>query len=315
MEKAIILHNPGAGDEDHAASDLVKAVEQQGYECTYFSIKKDNDWNANLHLADFAVVVGGDGTVRRIAKELVQWKVLDKKLPLAILPMGTANNLSQMLGIDPQMNQKSLVSLWKTSIRQRFDLGVMELPGGETDFFLEGAGFGVFPLLMHKMDSSDAKEEDQPDCIEEKLRLALERLHKLVLNTPTEKFRIETETETYSGQCILLEVMNIRSIGPNIVLSPEASLEDGYLDVVCVEEEHRKAFAKYIKGLLNGDTNTGDEPQPIKWKTWRTKKVTLHCESEYLHLDDELLPSPSQAIVMESRENVLEFLINKPFPL
>lgn len=315
MEKVIILHNPGAGDEDHFRTELVNAVEEQGYECSYFSIKKDKNWTRSLDKADFAVVAGGDGTVRRVAKELVRRKVLDKKLPLAILPMGTANNLSRMLGIDPKMDQETLISLWKTSIRQSFDLGVMEQRKGDLDFFLEGAGYGVFPALMHRMDTLGPEIENNAEGTDEKLRLALEQLYQLILEAPADKYWLETDTETHRGQCLLLEVMNIRSIGPNIVLSPEASIEDGYLEVVCVEEEHRDAFAAYIKSLLKGAGKPDGEPNPAGWKTWRTKKATLHCKSEFMHLDDELLPASPQPVVMEARENIIEFLINKPFPL
>lgn len=41
MKQAILLHNPGAGDEDHLKSDLVECIENEGYTCVYFSVKKE----------------------------------------------------------------------------------------------------------------------------------------------------------------------------------------------------------------------------------------------------------------------------------
>src|SRR5690606_8796775 len=126
MQQAILLHNPGAGDEDHLKSDLVKAIEAAGFGCVYFSVKKEDSWKQQLDQADFAVIAGGDGTVRRVVKELVQRTVLEKKLPIALLPMGTANNLSKTLGLDNELDRKGHIKNWKKNKLKRFDIGVIK---------------------------------------------------------------------------------------------------------------------------------------------------------------------------------------------
>ncbi|MBE8722770.1 diacylglycerol/lipid kinase family protein [Sphingobacterium pedocola] len=299
MQQAILLHNPGAGDEDHLKSDLVKAIEAAGFGCVYFSVKKEDNWKQQLDQADFAVVAGGDGTVRRVVKELVKRNTLEKKLPIALLPMGTANNLSKTLGIDPQLDYKSHIKDWKKSKLQRFDVGVIK--NVETiDFFLEGAGYGLFPKLMRKMDVVD---QSQVKTAKDELQLALEVLYDITLSAKATTYWIKADDTIYEGKSLLLEVMNIQSIGPNLILSPQAKTDDGLFDVVIVDEEQREDFANYIKKLMT------DETAKFKWKTFKAKALTIDCKSKHMHVDDELILPLKNPVVLEVRENVLEFLV------
>lgn len=300
MEQTILLHNPGAGDEDHLNTELVKAIEGEGFGCVYFSVKKDDSWKEQLDQADFAVVAGGDGTVRRVVKELVQRNALAKKIPIAILPMGTANNMSKTLGIDNELPRETHIKNWKKSKRQRFDLGVIKNPD-TTDFFMESAGYGLFPNLMQAMDAAD---KSQVKSAKDELKLALQVLHKLILEADAEPFTLKTDGKTYEGKCLLLEVMNIQSIGPNLMLAPDASTADGVFDVVYVTEEQRQDFANYIQQLIDENTDAA-----FSYTSFQAKELTIDCGSMYMHLDDEQIMPLKNPLALEVRENVLEFLV------
>lgn len=301
MRQALLLHNPGAGDEDHLKADLVQAIEKEEYSCVYCSVKKDDSWKQQLDQADFAVIAGGDGTVRRVVKELVLRNALAKKIPLAILPMGTANNLSRALGIDSTLKYSKHIKKWKKSEIQRFDVGVIK-NADATDFFLEGAGYGLFPNLMQRMDELDKKEVENA---EDELVLALELLHDVVLHAQAEKYIIKADGGVHEGKCLLLEVMNIPSIGPNLVLSPEATMDDGLFNVVLIEENQREEFATYIQLLIKG------RDVSFTWKTFKAKALTIECDGPYMHVDDELVLPLKNPVLMEVREDVLQFMINR----
>lgn len=298
MQKVLLLHNPGAGDEDHIKSDLVKAIEKEGFECVYYSTKENSSWTAQLNRADVAVVAGGDGTVRTVVRELMSRTLLDKKIPLALLPMGTANNLSKALGIDPKLRLETHIKSWKGSQRQRFDVGKLQI-GAQTDFFLESAGFGVFPNLIKKMKTVD---KSSVESAQDEMKLALEVLHEIILTTPSEEYHITADDRIYEGKMILLEVMNIQSLGPNIVLAPEAEIDDGFLDFVCVEEDQRYMFADYIKKLI------ADDDAVFEWRSVKAKELRINCESVHFHFDDELLSPLQRSLLFEARANMLEFL-------
>src|SRR6185369_915874 len=85
--------------------------------------------------SELIVIAGGDGTVQRVATELA-WR----ELPLAILPLGTANNIATSLGIEGPT--EALVAGWATARRSPLDLGVATGPWG-TRRFIESVGGGL----------------------------------------------------------------------------------------------------------------------------------------------------------------------------
>jgi diacylglycerol kinase (ATP) len=47
---------------------------------------------------------------------------------------------------------------------------------------------------------------------------------------------IRLDGKDLSGEFIMLEALNIRSVGPNRNLTPKADINDGFLDVVFVSK-------------------------------------------------------------------------------
>src|SRR4051794_8685614 len=98
MKTVKLLHNPGAGDEGHTKDELITQIRAAGYNCEYASVKGWL-WDNLTDKIDFVIVAGGDGTVRKVTKALLDRKVLAKTFPIALLPLGTANNISKTLQI------------------------------------------------------------------------------------------------------------------------------------------------------------------------------------------------------------------------
>ena len=56
-----------------------------------------------------------------------------------------------------------------------------------------------------------------------------------------------------SDEFLLVEMLNIRSIGPNLVFGPDASPSDGYFDVVMAQECHREELLTYLERRAAGE--------------------------------------------------------------
>src|SRR5688572_11098666 len=97
MKKAKVLHNPEAGEGETTRRELIKQIEAGGFKCSYSSTKQFRWENIETDDIDFLILAGGDGTVRKVADELLDRKVTDKNLPLGLLPLGTANNIAKTL--------------------------------------------------------------------------------------------------------------------------------------------------------------------------------------------------------------------------
>src|SRR5436190_20739936 len=99
-------------------------------------------WKKINEKADFLVVAGGDSTIRKITKELLDRKLSEKTWPIALLPLGTANNIAQTLNIEG--NTEEIIQSWHHIHVKAFDVGrIHGLP--KVDFFLESLGYGIFP--------------------------------------------------------------------------------------------------------------------------------------------------------------------------
>lgn len=298
MKQVILLHNPSAGDENHLKEELVNAIENEGFACTYFSVKNDK-WKYQLDNADFAVVGGGDGTVRKVVKELVRRSVLDKKMPMALLPMGTANNLSKTLKIDRDQKREVQIRNWKNKKLQKFDIGVVKNVDA-TEFFLESVGFGAFPKLMKEMDMLD---KTNIESAKEELKLALSEFYKIIENMEPEKCWLKADDEIYDGEYLMVEIMNNQSIGPNLVLAPNSKIDDAMFDIVLIGEEQREDLLKYISDLIN------DKETSFKGTSFKAKELIVVNKSKFMHIDDELLIPMKNPLTIEVRENILDFLV------
>lgn len=298
MKKAQILHNPGAGKAQHSKQELIALVESQGFECGYSSTK-EKGWKKLEPDTDFLVVAGGDGTVRQVAVKLLSKKP-EKNLPVALLPLGTANNIAEALGIKGKNARDFLQSLDHRKTQQ-YDAGVIEGLDTESPIFLESFGYGVFPELMKRMKENEGQHPGNPG---KEIRSALEMLRSIVISHPAEPFRITADGRIYDGHYLLVEVMNISSIGPNLKLAPQADPGDGKLDLILLSDEHRGEFAKYISGKIQG-VDYHFAPPAIS-----AKKITIRSDSSSLHVDDERMTTGNPAdIKLRLEPAVMEFLV------
>jgi diacylglycerol kinase (ATP) len=84
------------------------------------------------------LVAGGDGTVAKVARCLVD-RDAAHRIPIAILPVGTANNIARSLGIEGEVG--GLLSGLSNAKTRYLDVGLARGPWGERNF-LEAVGCG-----------------------------------------------------------------------------------------------------------------------------------------------------------------------------
>lgn len=297
MKYVKLLHNPTAGEEDHTRKELTPLIEAAGWECRYSSTK-EKGWDKIEPDTDFIVVAGGDGTIRKAALTLLKRKFSDKPLPIAILPLGTANNIARSLGIGG--SNEEIIRSWQAGIVKKYDIGRVE-GLSEPVFALEGFGYGIFPRLMKVMKKVDKEKKSSPDMA---LLSALEELHHIVLSVEARHYHIDVDGTDRSGKFLLAEVMNSQSIGPNLVLSPGADPGDGRFEVVMVPETERSALAEWINSQKN------EEGATYPFQAIAGNKITFHTDDTLLHADDELITLKEPAPVsIELQAGVLSFLV------
>jgi diacylglycerol kinase (ATP) len=296
MKSAKLLHNPKAGEGGLSKKQLIAMIEQAGFDCSYSSTKDEGWEKLKEGKIDFVILGGGDGTVRKVAEELLDKKVLDKKFPIGLLPLGTANNIAKTLGIEGPA--ESIIRSWTNENIRKYDIGKL-LNYKKAKFFLEGIGFGVFPELM-RLHSKEQSPTETPD---EALKSALTDLLDVIDFFTPMHCHIVADGEEWEGEYLLVEIMNTASIGPNLQLAPEANPGDGELDIVMISESQKEELITYVKQKLAGK-------EAHNFQTVRARKVLIECECKYLHVDDELIKTTGpEKIEIEILEGLLEFLV------
>lgn len=299
MRRTTLLHNPTAGDNEFSKKELLKIIKKEGFECDYASVKEEG-WEKFNPDTDFLTIAGGDGTVRRAAKALMRRKRLDKQFPLALLPHGTANNIATSLKIEG--HPYDIIPHWHRAGLQPFDIGRVH-GVGEDLFFLEAFGYGVFPRLMKVMDKL---EGDIGETAEEKLRAARSVLLDIVRNYEARACTIIADGVEHSGKYLMIEIMNIRSIGPNLVLAGNADPGDGCLDVVMVSEGSRNKFESFLISRIN------HEDKEFSFSSLRAKKVKIRWEGKDMHADDERIKVAEPVdVTIEVMPEMLQFMIRR----
>ena len=283
MEKAQIVHNPTSGDEEHSREKIQKIVEKVADVVNYVSTE-DDDWqNSVQEDSEVIFLAGGDGTVRKLATYWFEAKKKHVSTPIYLLPYGTANNIGLTLEIPKKIKEPE--PDFEKNV-QKFDVG--RVKGlGDLSFFLEGVGFGIFPQLIKEM---DGKEKEEESASEEILRI-LKVLLDIAKNFEAQKAKIKFDGMKIKGSFLLVELINIKYIGPNFKLAPNADPGDGFFDLILIPEARREDLVSYLQKLIDGKAQADDLRDLVQ--QLRVKNVKMKWKGSAVHVDDDLVKNYS----------------------
>ena len=294
---ALLLHNPKAGNEEHTKKSLIRLIEAGGFNCRYRSVKED-DWQHFEDSVDFLIVAGGDGTVRKVAAALLDNKKVPGQLPIALLPLGTANNISQSLNIHGEPDK--IIESWHAYNLQPFDVGLLT-GSDDVHYVLESFGYGVFPYLMAEMKKQDKEDLEDKDI---KIKAALQLTHDIAHSYEPRECHMVIDGQDHSGVYLLVEIMNIRSIGPNLFLSPFGDPGDGTFEVILIAKEDKDKFAAYIENKINDTEITYPFP------SIKASDIQISWQGKHAHVDDEIIKLKKGAeITIQMQKHALQFLV------
>jgi diacylglycerol kinase (ATP) len=221
-----LLYNKNAGDA--VPLDLIRhTIAQHGHELVC-AVEKPTEVERLLErLPEVVVAAGGDGTVALAARMLARTGI-----PLAILPLGTANNIARSVGIPDSIDD--VIRGWEMARRVPLDLGVADGVWGQR-YFVEGVGGGLISTAIADMDKRSDGDELPTRS---KLAGAIRTIGGVLSRLQPIEWTIVADGVRSAGEFLLVEILNIRSIGPTLVLSAEANPSNGLFCVVMAGEEH-----------------------------------------------------------------------------
>ncbi len=235
-----IIYNPAAGPADVKA-DVAQASrfwEMRGWEVAVRSTQAPGHaavlaQQAVASSCQLVIAAGGDGTVGQTAHGMA-----GSPIPLAVLPVGTANAFAKLLGMVPpvQMMPADIDQVCDRLARgrvQQVDLGLAHAAGLPESgcHFLSWAGTGLDAHIVEQV-------EPRPKWVKQMGGGRLGWLSYVMAGVPSAvRFagmdaEVQVDDRSVSGHLVLALVSNSRLYGGGLVrLSEDSHLDDGTLDV------------------------------------------------------------------------------------
>lgn len=216
--RALLLINPNARQGGDRDLELATRLEAQGLEIVADRGEEESLSAAivrHQHDVDLVIVGGGDGTLNEAIAGL-----METKLPLGILPLGTANDLARTLEIpfDPAVACTTIVTGRITEI----DVG-----DANGKYFFNVASLGLSVDITRQLSPEHKKQWG-----------VLAYLYTaFVVTFRARPFRaqIRTATETFEVRTVQIAVGNGRHYGGGMIVHQDAAIDDGLLDFYSVE--------------------------------------------------------------------------------
>ena len=185
---------------------------------------------------------GGDGMVQRSIDAMAATKA-GRRIPLAIIPAGTANLLATNLGVPHDLGEAVRVAFHGR--RKRLDLGRLN---GEHFAVMAGVGFDGAMIR-----DADRNLKDRVG----KLAYVWTGLRNVNGATPRAAVRIDG-SEWFDGEASCVLVGNVGTITGGIEAFDDARPDDGWLDVGVATAQGAAQWARTLGRMAVG--RSGDSP-------------------------------------------------------
>ena len=260
--RAIFFHNRLSGKATEQAlasireriSSSIPAVEEYSVESEEITSEKVR--RALASRPDLVVVAGGDGTVGMVASELV-----GTNTPLAIVPLGTFNNLALSLGLP--LDPLAACALVENGSVTRIDIGVAD----EKNFFFEAAGAGVdaelFPIgeeikrgrLLAIFQALSTVFAHRQTSVELKFDRTVNEAYQASFRGPTplrRRRRFRKRKDRIRLRCSFVAVANGPFYGTNLTVCPGAKIDDGLLTIAVYRDFSKRELALHLWSISRG---------------------------------------------------------------
>ncbi|WP_313119555.1 YegS/Rv2252/BmrU family lipid kinase [Proteiniclasticum ruminis] len=267
MKKVKFIYNPYAGDSYimDKLDEVIDVHQKHGYRVVPERLDEEHNMAAameDIHEGYSQILIaGGDGTVDILINYMME---RDIKLPIGILPMGTANDYAKYIGIPKDISK---------ALEKMFRLPSMKMDVGKINekYFINVASTGLLTDVSQKTHS------ELKNAIG-KLAYYIKGLEQI----PTFRkipVKFKSEEKTYDGDMYALLVFNGRTAG-NLDFAYKSKANDGLLDVILIKASFKEIVPLLAK-MLRGD----HLEDPVGLLYFQTKELFIETTDELIVSD------------------------------
>ncbi len=234
IRRAAVVYNPIKVDLDAVKAAVATAERDAGWEETlWFATSEDDAGQGPTREAldagaTMIIAAGGDGTVRAVAEGMH-----DSEASLALLPSGTGNLLARNLKLTLEDLDNALHTAFNGDDRP-IDLGIIEIRREDDSVtkhvYVVMAGLGIDARMLA---NTDADLKKKVGWLAYGKALATTLMEKNSLN-----FRYSFDDgspRTMRANTIIIG--NCGALPANILLLPDAAIDDGVFDILLLRPE------------------------------------------------------------------------------
>ena len=207
------------------------------------------------------IAVGGDGLLHIILQ-----KVVPAQIPFTIVPAGTGNDFVRTLGWDLEDIDQQLEYV-TTAQPTSIDLGLVD-----------GEWFGA--ILSTGFDSVVNEKANTMQWPKGPMKYNAAIAIELPRFKPRH-YEITLDDRTMSTEAMLIAVSNGRSYGGGMLVCPNASISDGYFDVMVLHPVTKLEFLKVFPKVFAGTHVTHPAVEIVRSKTVKIEsKAVAYADGE-----------------------------------
>lgn len=275
--KILFVINPTSGKKsnDDVILHIHKRAIELGFDFKFIYTTGSNDdeliqtqirqYNPNKIIAG-----GGDGTLQTVARNMLRTKI-----PLGIIPLGSANGFATALGLASDPIDAVDIMINSTKI-EPLDL----LKFNDEHLCIHLGDIGINARIVQEYGNSDEKG----------MMAYAKHLVKSMKESPLLNYTIKTPGKTYHKEGYMLAFANANKYGTGVHIS-EGSVSDGKFEICNVE---RIAFEDVVKASLTilnvfVDANMFADVISCEWAQVQiSEKAPFQIDGEYMGMTDRL---------------------------
>ena len=251
MSRCTIILNPwagkGAAGARRPALEQALTAAQIDYELLVTHARggaTELAWQAAVRGAETIVAVGGDGTINEIVNGIKGAEQENgQRARLAIVPIGTGSDFVRVLAGVEAGDVVGAVARIVAGRTQVVDLGHVSVVGYEPRFFINGLGMGL--------DAQVAVEASQITSVSGMAVYFLAIIRALA-KYRANPMTVQYDQEKLRRRLLFASVANGRFQGGGFMLTPNADIADGLLDLCLIENLRLDQIIRYLPRLIEG---------------------------------------------------------------
>lgn len=219
------------------------------------------------HSFDRVFIAGGDGTIKMVAETLI-----DKAIPLAIFPAGSANGLALNFKLPDTIEEQLEIALGtKTEM-----LDVIKI---DNEICLHLADFGINAELIENYENSTLRG---------KFGYLVQSIPTLIQSDYPFQFEFETDEGHFSKEGLVLAIANCQQFGTGATINPKGSMNDGKFELILFKSLHLGEIIKTLTNQSDLDNEFAETFTTTTAKITCPKGVPFQIDGEFFGIQKEL---------------------------